>query len=590
MGKVVKNTEIIKKEKESAVGKLLKETSWLTIQKITSKNFMKEFFANKSKRTRYIIYTSGTYLGFLAQFLFQPVKFIDLTRMDVKLGALFGILNLGNYFFVTSMLEIMFPEMVKIKEKYKKIEADKSIPIGAEKQETPKLLQKNSIYRLEDYINRDYKNIKNMAVPVLMGISQETGKIILKDAAKFPHMLTMGWTGGGKSVLANGLLQVPMYTRGSKTLYILTDFKMLELNQYKDFDNCIYIEDLQVLKNVMAKIMLFSKERAKLFQTVGAKNIEDYNSLTGKEEPYIIFTIDECADLSLTPDEKLKKEINFMLMEMVNKFRALGILVWIFIQKAIGEQLNTSVRSQIPENNMFKVKNRDRQFMDFNDLDIEEIKRMEVGEYYNRGTDNKIDKIKSFLIQDNPMKPNFTNRVYEEIFQKNLEEEKKYYKMLPENAKKVSLEKKFRNNFDTNKTSKRVIEIKNFLLDLPDEKIKIEENKKEQKTIENEPKTPVNYLNFTNENEQKYKKFIQNIDEFIELTDIENIDEFELKKLENKNFELKNKVKTLIKNESQVEKLGINDYDWKKIRSKLEKENIIIPLKIGKRVKFVVVK
>jgi hypothetical protein len=530
------------------------------------------------------------YLGFLAQFLFKPIKFVDLTRMDIKLGVLFGILNLGNYFFVTSMLEIMFPEMTKIKEKYKKIEADKSIPIGAEKQETPKFLQKNSIYRLEDYINRDYKNIKNMAVPVLMGISQETGKIILKDAAKFPHMMTMGWTGGGKSVLANGLLQVPMYTRGSKTLYILTDFKMLELNQYKDFDNCIYIEDLRVLKNVMAKIMLFSRERAKLFQTVGAKNIEDYNLLTGKEEPYIIFTIDECADLSLTTDEKLKKEINFMLMEMVNKFRALGILVWIFIQKAIGEQLNTSVRSQIPENNMFKVKNRDRQFMDFGDLDIEEIKKMQVGEYYNRGTDNKIDKIKSFLIQDNPMKPNFTNRVYEEIFQKNIGEEKKYYKVLPEYAKKITLEKKFRNNFDTNKTSKRVLEIKNFLLNLPVEEIKIEENKKDQKPIENEPKMPVNYLNFTNENEQKYKTFVQNIHKFIDLTSIEIFDKDELKKIPIDAYRMNNMVKTLIKNDSQVEKLGINDYDWMKIKNKLEKENIIIPLKYGKKVKYLVVK
>lgn len=270
------------------------------------------------------------------------------------------------------------------------------------------------IYFLEDYINKvDKKLIDKMELPMLMGIDLSSGNIIVEDLHKFPHALIMGGTGAGKSCFINCAIQSSMYYK-SNTTWIFTDFKYLELNQYKDFKNVTFVKTLEEVYKVVVYLENAMKERQQLFANVGVKTLSSFNQLTGLNLPYIVFLVDEVADLKIKGNKthnKLSNLVNNKINSIINKARALGIDIIMALQKAKFDQLDTGTRSQLKCKIGFGADEEDGQFIGMKNLD-----KLNVGEYYIN-TGNKLRKLKSFYIEDS-FKHQKRNAVYETIYRK----------------------------------------------------------------------------------------------------------------------------------------------------------------------------
>jgi hypothetical protein len=270
------------------------------------------------------------------------------------------------------------------------------------------------IYFLEDYINKVDKNlIDKMELPAIMGIDLSSGNIIVEDLHKFPHALIMGSTGSGKSCFINCLVQSSMYYK-TNTSWIFTDFKYLELNQYKDFKNVTFIKTLEDVYKCLIYLENCMIERQQLFANVNVKTLESFNSLTGMNLPYIVFLIDEVADLKIKGDKSHNKLVNLTnnkLNSIINKARALGIDIIMSLQKAHHEQMDTGTRSQLKCKIGYMSEAEDGQFIGMKNLD-----KLKIGEYY-LNTGNKTRKLKSFYIEDSFKKVR-KNAVYETLYRK----------------------------------------------------------------------------------------------------------------------------------------------------------------------------
>ena len=78
------------------------------------------------------------------------------------------------------------------------------------------------------------KEFKNSASPVTMAFGREaSGKIIVADLTRMPHMLIAGATGSGKSVCINGIIVSMIYKSSPQDVrFILVDPKMVEMTMY----------------------------------------------------------------------------------------------------------------------------------------------------------------------------------------------------------------------------------------------------------------------------------------------------------------------------------------------------------------------
>jgi uncharacterized membrane protein len=261
------------------------------------------------------------------------------------------------------------------------------------------------IYNFNDYISLpSLKNkTKKMQVPALVGIELETGKLITVDMAKFPHALLMGGTGQGKSSLLNVLIQSSMYFR-KNLAFLMFDFKRVELNQYKDFQNVHFINNYPDAIEAIDELNKEMNRRLDLFAEANVKDLESFN-LKYEEIPYLIVVIDEGADIKLEAQNKATAEqVNTLLNQCINKARCTGIVVLYAMQRADSTQINCSIRDQLMTRIGFKTSSENqKQF-----VGIQNLTGLEKGEIRLKfEEDEKL--IKCLFIDDRKLE---TNEVY----------------------------------------------------------------------------------------------------------------------------------------------------------------------------------
>lgn len=393
----------------------------------------------KNNRLFYTIPTIILWSGQIIQTKFKIINWLKFYKLSGGTHLFLGFISIAIVFIFNSI------ESKKIITPDNKIEISKKIKF-------------EKVYFLADYIDNNYEKLKSMHVPCLYGIN-EYGDIILKDMVDWPHALGMGQTGGGKSCLLNSLLQSSMYFR-SNILYIMNDFKFgLELDQYSKFDNVIIIEELQKLNNILENLQNLIKNRAGKFKNLKCKDIFDYNCIVveEKKEPFIVFIIDEFAELKLNKDKDLVKNVNSMITENLNKYRALGVIFLSFLQRASKDEMSISTRAKMPETFCTAVEGEDAKFVG---IDSDLTKGLRKGEFINKNKTFDNQKIKGFFIQSNPSRKEikFSNEVFEKIHKRCTGENFQY--SVPENLKRKKLDK----NFSRENTKNIVIETRNFLL------------------------------------------------------------------------------------------------------------------------------
>ena len=240
------------------------------------------------------------------------------------------------------------------------------------------------------YFNKIIKTIDkpDVVLPVLLGINQETGEIVIGDLKKMLNTFINGIVGSGKSCLFNTMIQSFLLWNNCKMVFV--DFKRVEFPQYRDFDNTIVITKMDDFLNFLDEILKEMDNRYIEFEKLGVKNIDEHGNME-----HIIICIDEIAFISA---QKNQAEIWEKLITLIQMGRASGIILICATQCPDHTQINTSFRRQVDS----KIIGRLRQQSDLKicGVDIkEDITDFDVGEFIVNALGVGEIKIKSLFLE-----------------------------------------------------------------------------------------------------------------------------------------------------------------------------------------------
>lgn len=189
------------------------------------------------------------------------------------------------------------------------------------------------------------KHTSKLAVALGLDVS---GKPIVADLARMPHVLIAGQTGSGKSVCINTFLCSILFRASpSEVKFILVDPKRVELTSYNGIPHLLSPVIIEPEKVVSALRWIQSEmdRRYKLFAQAGVRNIEGYNEMSGFQAlPYIVLIIDELADIMLFSPVEVEDAIT----RIAQMSRAVGIHMVLSTQRPSVDVITGLIKANIP--------------------------------------------------------------------------------------------------------------------------------------------------------------------------------------------------------------------------------------------------
>lgn len=223
--------------------------------------------------------------------------------------------------------------------------------------------------RMKELMGRT-ERYNTMKLPMFLG-KDASGEPLIEDLTKMPHMLIAGTTGSGKSVCMNTIIMGFLYTKKPSELkMVLVDPKMVEMSQFKDIPHlmCPVVTEMGKAAAILEWATVKMDERYELLAEAGCRDIAAYNELswdelkermgvTPEEEvkvprklPYMVFIIDELADLMMT-----NKEVENHIIRIAQKARAVGIHLILATQRPQANVVTGLIKSNMPCRVAFKV-------------------------------------------------------------------------------------------------------------------------------------------------------------------------------------------------------------------------------------------
>lgn len=197
------------------------------------------------------------------------------------------------------------------------------------------------------------KSMKSkLAVALGIGVS---GKPIITDISRMPHMLIAGATGSGKSVAINTFLCSILFRASpSEVKLILVDPKRVELTGYNDIPHLltpVIVEPSKVV-SALKWATVEMENRYKKLAEVGVKNIDGYNELAGfAAMPAILIVIDEMADVMMFAPGDVEECVT----RLAQMARAVGIHLVLATQRPSVDVITGLIKANIPSRIAFQV-------------------------------------------------------------------------------------------------------------------------------------------------------------------------------------------------------------------------------------------
>ena len=144
-----------------------------------------------------------------------------------------------------------------------------------------------------------------------------SGRNIIGNIEKLPHVLIAGTTGSGKSVCTNSLIISLLYkSTPEEVRFIMVDPKMVELAPYNGIPHLLIpvVTDPKKAAGALQWAVFEMMKRYKTFSENGVKKLEEYNKLAAVREdleklPSVVVVIDELADLMLVAAKEVEESI-----------------------------------------------------------------------------------------------------------------------------------------------------------------------------------------------------------------------------------------------------------------------------------------
>lgn len=207
---------------------------------------------------------------------------------------------------------------------------------------------------LKRILESDEMAMKKSKLAVALGLDV-SGKPVIADIAKMPHVLVAGQTGSGKSVAINTFLASILFRASpSEVKFIMVDPKRVELTGYNDIPHLLSPVIVEADK-VLSALRWLTREmdrRYESFAQAGARNIEAYNEMSGFQAlPYIVLFIDELADIMLLSPVEVEDAIT----RLAQMSRAVGIHMVLATQRPSVNVITGLIKANIPTRIAFAV-------------------------------------------------------------------------------------------------------------------------------------------------------------------------------------------------------------------------------------------
>lgn len=213
--------------------------------------------------------------------------------------------------------------------------------------------QKAAMVSLRELIeSNEFKNREhNMYMAVGKDVS---GKVFVGDLPKMPHLLVAGTTGSGKTVCINTIILSLLYQNTPETLrFIMIDPKRVELTLYNGIPHLLtpVITDAAKTVNALKWTIGEMERRFDALAAAGKRDIASYNKTAAEKMPYIVFVIDELADLMAMA----ASEVEAGIIRLAQMARAVGIHLIVATQRPSVEVITGLMKANIPARIAFSV-------------------------------------------------------------------------------------------------------------------------------------------------------------------------------------------------------------------------------------------
>jgi DNA segregation ATPase FtsK/SpoIIIE-like protein len=192
--------------------------------------------------------------------------------------------------------------------------------------------------------------------PLWMALGKDiTGKPVIGDLCKMPHLLVAGATGSGKSVCLNMIIASLLVTATPDQVQMLMiDPKRVELTVFNGIPHLIkdVIADPRLAAGALFEMTKEMESRYERFAKASVRKIEEYNQKYPDERlPYVVIVIDELADLMLVAPAKVETTI----MRLAQLGRATGIHLVVATQRPSVDVITGLIKANVPSRIAFAV-------------------------------------------------------------------------------------------------------------------------------------------------------------------------------------------------------------------------------------------
>jgi len=237
----------------------------------------------------------------------------------------------------------------------------KSTPVGM-----------REILESEDWVNAKAE------LPIALG-KDVSGKPLVSDLSKMPHLLIAGATGSGKSVCINSIVASILYSKSPKDVrLIMVDPKVVELKIFNTLPHMLIpvVTEPKKVPGALKWLLSEMEQRYQIFAKANVRNIAGFNNrkkdprvefpaveeqveLEGVVEeieiperlPYIVAIIDELADLMMIAPA----EIETSIARLAQLARAAGIHLIIATQRPSVNVITGVIKANLPSRIAFQV-------------------------------------------------------------------------------------------------------------------------------------------------------------------------------------------------------------------------------------------
>lgn len=192
----------------------------------------------------------------------------------------------------------------------------------------------------------------NLAVPFGRNVG---GEVAMDNLNTMPHLLVAGATGSGKSVCMNTVILSLLYQNGPDDLkLIMVDPKRVEFTMYNDIPHLLtpVITDVQKTINALKWTVNEMDRRYEVLSQARNRDIASYNEQhPDATMPYIVFMVDELADLMATAP----REVEAAIVRLAQMARAVGIHLVLATQRPSVDVITGLIKANITARCAFNV-------------------------------------------------------------------------------------------------------------------------------------------------------------------------------------------------------------------------------------------